>query len=205
MRTARLWALRISLIPSGHPFLFVATAAQHGCFLRVFSAFCLFSVRRFVASNRFGIRRQTLWQASEGEGGGKKDGHVVGCSYLLVFPASRLHLHFPLMCRGDLWGAIWRLGAHKTDMQIDFFAWLFIYFWVALSFHELRCLLAPCRYNIGVSAFYCSVAADPALRSLFFLGEFVVDMVLAVAVKLYVEKGIFGRPAMSSRFGSMMK
>jgi hypothetical protein len=53
--------------------------------------------------------------------------------------------------------------------------------------------------------FTAAVAADPALRSLFFLGEFVVGIVLAVAVKLYVEKGVSGRPAMSSRFGSMMK
>ncbi len=56
-----------------------------------------------------------------------------------------------------------------------------------------------CRHFTAV------VAADPALGSLFFLGEFVVGIVLAVAVKLYVEKGFFGRPAMSSRFGSMMK
>lgn len=120
-----------------------------GAFCACFLHFCLFSVRRFVASNRFRIHRQTLWQAreGEGEGGGKKDGYVVGCSYLLVFPASCSHLHFPLMCRGDLWGAIWRLGTHNTDMQIDFFALgrLFIYFSVALSFHESRCLLAPCR------------------------------------------------------------
>ncbi len=53
--------------------------------------------------------------------------------------------------------------------------------------------------------FTAAVAADPALRSSFFLGEFVVGIVLAVAVKLYVEKGVSGRPAMSSRFGSMMK
>jgi hypothetical protein len=53
--------------------------------------------------------------------------------------------------------------------------------------------------------FTAAVAADPALRSLFFLGEFVVGIVLAVAVKLYVEKGIFGCAAMSSRFESMMK
>jgi hypothetical protein len=53
--------------------------------------------------------------------------------------------------------------------------------------------------------FTAAVAADPALGSLLFLGEFVVGIVLAVAVKLYVEKVFLGRPAMSSRVGSMMK
>jgi hypothetical protein len=40
--------------------------------------------------------------------GRNKNGHI-GSSSIAIVSAPSLHLHLSLMCRGDLWGALWRL------------------------------------------------------------------------------------------------
>ncbi len=81
--------------------------------------------------------------------GRNKNGNI-GSSSIAIVSAPSLHLHFSLMCRSDLWGALWRLVCpfphhpHTKEKAscIPFLFLLFFYCFFFLfgieSFHELK-------------------------------------------------------------------
>ncbi len=127
------------------------------CLLCSVKLFFLFPLWRIFFPFWGEFLHQNLWIEERRKkrgvlGYGRNTNGNIGSSSIAIVSAPSLHLHLSLMCRGDLWGALWRLVCPfthhpHTKEKASCILFLFLLFFHCFfscieNFHELKCFWA---------------------------------------------------------------